>query len=88
MKRILCFFLGHEWTSKSIKGVKIESISYENFKDYAKLYCGRCGCESKLNKRLDEFAGDPPPKGFIAEEEVATKALATFLMANEKEHQN
>lgn len=59
MKQIICFLFGHKWTSKAIKGEKPtgelrmdEFIA--NFIDYTKLYCDRCGEESKLNSRLTQ----------------------------------
>lgn len=55
MKWITCFLFGHKWTSKAQKGFppKEEQIkSVNGFADYAKMFCDRCGYESKLNKRL------------------------------------
>jgi hypothetical protein len=53
-KKLLCFFIGHKWTSKSLRNepVDTEAIKQDlmkSFYDYAKLYCARCGKESKLN---------------------------------------
>jgi hypothetical protein len=53
--RLICFIFDHKWTSKAMKGIKpteTELKSYTGFKHYAKMYCDRCGTESKLNNRL------------------------------------
>jgi len=55
IKRIICFLTDHKWTSKAMKEIaptETELKSYTGFKHYAKMYCDRCGTESKLNKRL------------------------------------
>lgn len=51
--KLKCFLLCHEWTSKYMQGIKptqneLESI--DGFWHYAKMYCKRCGTESKLNQ--------------------------------------
>lgn len=53
--RLICFIFDHKWTSKAMKGIKptdAELNSYTGYKHYAKMYCDRCGKESKLNNRL------------------------------------
>lgn len=35
----------HEWTSKSIQ--KVPGITVDNFWEYARMYCKRCGKISK-----------------------------------------
>lgn len=55
IKLLTCFIAGHKWTSKAMKNIKptqIELNTLEGFKHYAKMYCDRCGKESKLNNRL------------------------------------
>jgi hypothetical protein len=55
LNRLICFITDHKWTSKAMKGIKpteTELKSYTGFKHYAKMYCDRCGKDSKLNKRL------------------------------------
>lgn len=53
MKQIICFFLGHKWTSKALKGLPPKMPpSMANFADHAKMYCDRCGKYSSLNSRL------------------------------------
>lgn len=51
-----CWLLGnHDWTSAAMKGrkpTKEQLVDYEGFKDYAAMYCKRCGKFSELNKRL------------------------------------
>jgi len=46
----------HDWTSLAQQGVKptegqVKDIE-AGFKEYAKMYCNRCGHESELNNRL------------------------------------
>jgi hypothetical protein len=54
--KIVCWFINHDWTCKAIKGIPptIKEIEdWDNgFKDYATMYCDRCGTISKLNDRL------------------------------------
>jgi hypothetical protein len=55
IKLFTCFIAGHKWTSKAAKNIpptETELRSYAGFKHYAKMYCDRCGKESKLNNRL------------------------------------
>lgn len=52
---LTCLITGHKWTSKAAKGIKPNNSKLnfqESFKEYAKMYCDRCGKESKLNSRL------------------------------------
>lgn len=53
LKMIACFIMGHEWTSANKEGKKPtpEQLAkgIEGFKEYSKMYCGRCGKESELN---------------------------------------
>jgi hypothetical protein len=52
---ITCFIFGHKWTSNAAQGIKPNNPKLnfkESFKEYAKMYCDRCGTESKLNNRL------------------------------------
>lgn len=54
-KNIACFFLAHDWTSKSLQGIKPEGEelkSITGFKSYSEMYCLRCGKKSKLNDLL------------------------------------
>lgn len=56
MKKLICFFFGHKWTCKAEKGLsptddQIKTV--QGFVNYAKMYCDRCGHESKLNNRLN-----------------------------------
>jgi len=51
---VLCKLFGlHEWTCAYNEGVKPtkEQLDkgFEGFKEYSKMYCSRCGKESKLN---------------------------------------
>ena len=53
-KIILCYiFSEHNWTCKAMEEIQPteeEAINLEEgFKSYAKMYCKRCGKESKLN---------------------------------------
>ena len=55
LQKLKCYFAGHKWTCLAQKGIKAtdqQLKSYEGFKDYAKMFCDRCGHESKLNARL------------------------------------
>ena len=60
MKRLLilfkCFFHGHKWTCKAMKGIKPNHIELANpilgFKMYSEMFCDRCGKVSKLNSRI------------------------------------
>jgi hypothetical protein len=55
LKLLTCLIAGHKWTSKGMKNIpptETELRSYTGFKHYAKMYCDRCGKESKLNNRL------------------------------------
>lgn len=56
IKRIICWFAGHKWTSEAMKGnppTKFQLDSgYKGWQDYAKMYCDRCGKVSDLNKNL------------------------------------
>lgn len=55
IKILTCFITGHKWTGKAMKNIKpteTELKSHAGFKSYAKMYCDRCGKESKLNNRL------------------------------------
>lgn len=55
MKRLLCFLFGHKWTCRAQKGIlptERQISTREGFAEYAKMYCDRCGHESKLNERL------------------------------------
>lgn len=59
MKKLLikfkCWYRGHYWVSAATKGIpptpeQVKSV--EGFKEYATMYCDRCGKISELNKRL------------------------------------
>lgn len=55
--KFICLFRGHKWTSAAMQGKKPtdEQLKYGGFlgfKDYAKMYCERCGHVSKLNNLL------------------------------------
>jgi hypothetical protein len=53
MKQLICFLFGHKWTSKAMKDEKPSGpLNIDSFRDYAKMYCDRCGRVSKLNDRL------------------------------------
>lgn len=46
----------HDWTSSALKDIppnknQLDS-GLEGFSDYAKMYCDRCGKESKLNSKI------------------------------------
>ncbi len=56
MKKLICWFLGHDWTSKAMQGrdptkAEIES-GVVGFHQYARMYCARCGHFPQLNKKL------------------------------------
>lgn len=56
LNKIKCWFNGHDWTCAAKKGVA-PTVEQSNggmvgFKDYAQMYCDRCGKISKLNNRL------------------------------------
>jgi hypothetical protein len=54
-KILACFIFGHKWTSKAMKNIQpneTELKACDGFKSYAKMYCDRCGKDSKLNNRL------------------------------------
>ena len=46
----------HKWTCDAEKGIPPTKEQLENnitgFYDYAKMYCDRCGIESKLSKEV------------------------------------
>lgn len=52
MKWFICWFLGHNWTSKPMQGIDPTKAEIEGgvmgFQQYAKLYCSRCEHVSKL----------------------------------------
>lgn len=56
LKYLLCFICGHDWTCHASKGIqpteKQLADRHEGFKDYSKMYCDRCGKQSKLNDVL------------------------------------
>lgn len=56
LQRFLCLIGDHEWTSKVAQGIKPTEAELEagiaGFAEYAKMYCGACGHESEMNKRL------------------------------------
>lgn len=47
LKRLLCLFIGHEWTSAAQEGIKPTkeqlTAGVAGFDDYATMYCKRCG---------------------------------------------
>jgi len=52
-----CGILGfHDWTCAAAKGIRPSpeqlANGWEGFKDYAKMYCQKCGTESNLSKRF------------------------------------
>lgn len=54
-KLFICWFSGHKWTCNAEKGIpptQEQIHRADGFFDYAKMYCDRCGVESKLNSRL------------------------------------
>jgi len=58
-RTILCDLLGDhcgQWTSAAEQGIpptpEQVKAGYEGFKEYAKMYCRRCGRESKLNRKF------------------------------------
>jgi len=36
-----CWLVGHDWTNKADQGIKPHEG--EDFGDYARMYCNRCG---------------------------------------------
>jgi len=56
MNKFLCWFLGHDWTSKANKGIFPTKEELDQgvpgFYHYSTMYCDRCGHISKLNKEL------------------------------------
>lgn len=50
-KNIICFFVGHKWTSKSQQGIKPTESEIQKgvigFYEYAKPFCFRCGKRMK-----------------------------------------
>lgn len=55
IKKLICYFKGHSWTSAAMQGKKPteeQMRSVKAFEGYMKMYCGRCGYVSKLNKPL------------------------------------
>ena len=75
MKRILCFFLCHNWTSKVEEGIKPtqrELSSVVGFYEYVLVYCQRCGKISdialrNLKKILEENISGISEEGEINE---------------------
>lgn len=54
-KKFKCWYAGHKWTSAAMKGIQPtdeQKKNWKGIKDYATMYCDRCGKISKLNKRL------------------------------------
>jgi hypothetical protein len=55
-KSIWCAIVVHQWTCKAMQGIEPTQeeldAGLEGFKQYSKMYCARCGKESKLNNRL------------------------------------
>lgn len=55
IKRFVCWFRGHDWTCAAQQGIpptRQQMDKIDGYKDYAKMYCARCGKESKLNNLL------------------------------------
>lgn len=53
--KLSCWYHGHKWTCNAKKGIPAteqQRKSWEGFRDYAKMYCDRCGKVSELNKRI------------------------------------
>ena len=48
LAKIKCFLLvGHDWTCAASEG--IQPCKNQEFRDYAKMYCRRCGHVSRLS---------------------------------------
>ncbi len=58
IKKFLCGLTGHNWTSTAMEDLPPTKKQLEDgadgFFDYAKMYCRRCQCISKLNTRNGE----------------------------------
>lgn len=56
LNKIICWFVGHHWTSKAQEGIKPNpseiAAGVAGFKSYSTMYGKRCGFVSKLNDRL------------------------------------
>ncbi len=54
--KFMCLVNGHDWTCKAAQDIPPTpeqlAAGYGGFKDYAKMYCKRCGHESELNDKL------------------------------------
>lgn len=52
--KLKCCLLGHKWTANVEKKIpptdKQLRSGIEGFWDYARMYCDRCGKQSRLNK--------------------------------------
>jgi hypothetical protein len=70
MKRIICFLLGHRWTSPSLRNEKPLAPSGQDIIDYLTLSCSRCNKHSDLNKTLNNF---------ISKEETEIKRIAVWF---------
>lgn len=53
LTRFLCWYRGHTWTSAASEGIKPThkqlNSGLAGFKDYATMYCKKCGEISKLS---------------------------------------
>lgn len=47
MKKILCWIFGHKWACDAEKGIK--PYPGQPFRDYARMYCDKCGITSRLS---------------------------------------
>ena len=55
----LCKLMGdHVWTCDSVEGIPPTDAQLDagvaGFKDYARMYCRRCGAESEVSRRWRE----------------------------------
>ena len=55
MRRLLCLIGDHDWTCAAKEEIKPTPLQLktglEGIKDYVKMYCKRCGKQSKLNSK-------------------------------------
>jgi len=56
INKIICYILGHAWTSKAEQGLYPTKEELDQgiggFYHYSVMYCDRCGRISELNKKL------------------------------------
>lgn len=49
---LFCLIGDHDWTSAAMQGKTPTDLSITGFKEFARMYCKRCGYNSHLNARL------------------------------------